>query len=333
MSKPSRLIVFLAVSLSGAGLALAEPPQTMAVTVDVTGPLPLGMGGAVLQHPGERTFVFEAAGSFEGKVVEGAPYCAVAVTEVTQTLADGNRIVRETRAPVCRDGQGRTRREHKLAAIGPLVAVGDLPERIFINDPVAGTGWVLDPEKRVARRQPRLKVIHEGADETAEGPRHEKTVHVVRKVIQHQPADASSAPPVEVQHDVTVTADVGPRTGPLWVEEFDLDESHAPFAASRIDKQDLGTRQIEGVEAEGSRDTLTIEAGAIGNERPIGIVSERWYSKELQVVLRSTRQDPRFGETSYRLTDVVLGEPDPSLFEVPSDFTVEEGPDRTVIHE
>jgi hypothetical protein len=329
MSKPSGLIVSFAVLLSGAGLALAEPPQITHVTVDVTGPVPLGMGGGMLQRAGENTFVFETAGSFEGKVVEGAPYCAVAVTEVTQTLADGNRIVRESRAPVCRDGQGRTRRELKLSAVGPLVAARDLPERVFINDPVAGTSYVLDPDKHVARRQPRLRVIHEGADETAEGPRHEKKVHVVRKVIKHR----SDAEPDEIQHDVTVTTDAGPDSGPLWVEEFDLDESHAPFAASRIDKQELGSRQMEGVEAEGTRDTLTIEAGAIGNERPIEIVSERWYSKELQVVMQSTRKDPRVGETTYRLTDVVLGEPDPSLFEVPSDYTIEEGPDKVMLHQ
>jgi hypothetical protein len=330
MPKPSRLIVFLAVLLSGASLALAEPPQTTHVTVDVTGPVPLGMGGAaMLQRPGERAFVIETAGSFEGKVVEGAPYCAVAVTETTQTLADGNRIVRESRAPVCRDGQGRTRRELKLAAVGPLVAVRDLPERVFINDPVAGTSYVLDPDEHVARRQPRLRVIHEGTDETAKGPRREKKVHVVRKVIKHR----SDAEPAEIQHDVTVTTDAGPESGPLWVEAFDLDESHAPFAASRIEKEDLGTQQMEGVEAEGSRDTLTIEAGAIGNERPIEIVSERWYSKELQVVMQSSRKDPRFGETTYRLTEVVLGEPDPSLFEVPSDYTIEEGPDKVMVQE
>jgi len=329
MSTPSRLIVFLAVLLSGASLALAEPPQTMDVTVAVTGPGPLGVGDATLGRPGEKAFVFETAGSFEGKVVEGAPYCAVAVTETTQTLADGNRIVRESRAPVCRDGQGRTRRELKLSAIGPLVVARDLPERVFINDPVAGTSYVLDPDQHTAHRQPRLKVIHEGADETAEGPHHEKRVHVVRKVIKHR----SGAEPAEIQHDVTVTADVGPEDGPLWVEEFDLDESHAPFAASRIDRRELGTRQMEGVEADGSRNTLTIEAGAIGNERPIAIVSERWYSKELQVVMQSTRKDPRFGETTYRLTDVVLGEPDPSLFEVPSDYTIEEGPDKALLHE
>jgi hypothetical protein len=71
---------------------------------------------------------------------------------------------------------------------------------------------------------------------------------------------------------------------------------------------------------------VTIPAGAIGNDKAIAIVSERWFSPELQVVVASTHHDPRFGETTYRLTGIVRGEPEKSLFEVPSDYTVREGP-------
>ena len=71
--------------------------------------------------------------------------------------------------------------------------------------------------------------------------------------------------------------------------------------------------------AEGIRSTVTIPAGEIGNERPIDIVSERWYSPELQVVLSMRHSDPRFGENHYYLTNIRRGEPPASLFEVPSD--------------
>ena len=90
--------------------------------------------------------------------------------------------------------------------------------------------------------------------------------------------------------------------------------------------EELGTRTIEGVEAQGTRTTVTIPAGEIGNERPIEIVSERWYSNELQTVVMSRHADPRFGETTYRLANVSRAEPDKALFEVPSDYTVEEIP-------
>jgi hypothetical protein len=66
---------------------------------------------------------------------------------------------------------------------------------------------------------------------------------------------------------------------------------------------------------------------------PIEIVSERWYSEELQRVMVSVRKDPRFGETTHRLVDVELGGPDPALFEVPPDYTIEEEPARVMVHE
>lgn len=87
----------------------------------------------------------------------------------------------------------------------------------------------------------------------------------------------------------------------------------------------LGTREIEGVQAEGSRTTVTIPAGAIGNVAPIEMVSERWFSPELKTVVLSRRSDPRFGETTYRLERIVRTEPPAELFQVPADFTIEKG--------
>jgi TonB family protein len=88
----------------------------------------------------------------------------------------------------------------------------------------------------------------------------------------------------------------------------------------------LGNQTIEGIEAEGSRTINTIPAGAIGNERPIEIVYERWYSPELQMVILTRSVDPRLGETTQRLVNVTRSEPDSSLFQVPSDFTIEATP-------
>jgi hypothetical protein len=86
--------------------------------------------------------------------------------------------------------------------------------------------------------------------------------------------------------------------------------------------ESLGKQTVEGVEAEGTRNTITIPAGTIGNERAIQIVSERWYSPELQAVVMTKHSDPRFGETTYRLTNISRGEPDHSLFELPAGYTI-----------
>src|SRR5262249_80797 len=86
--------------------------------------------------------------------------------------------------------------------------------------------------------------------------------------------------------------------------------------------EQLGTQNFEGVEAEGTRTITTIPADAIGNERPIEIVYERWYSKELQMIVYSKHSDPRYGEQTYRLTNINRSEPDPSLFEVPAGYKI-----------
>src|SRR6266516_1234674 len=86
----------------------------------------------------------------------------------------------------------------------------------------------------------------------------------------------------------------------------------------------LGSQVIEGVRADGTRTTMTIPAGAIGNDQPIQIISERWYSPELQTVVMTKRSDPRMGETTYRLSNISRAEPSRALFEAPADYTVED---------
>lgn len=218
----------------------------------------------------------------EGKVVKGAPYRAEAVTEITQSLADGNRIVRKTTSSVSRDSEGRTRRESSLAALGPL-APHDAPRLVFIQDPVAGTAYVLEPDTRTVRKL--ALPGHGGKD--------------------HRP-DGAGAPFGK---------------GRFFGRPHEMGEG-------KWEKQtdNLGPQTLEGLETTGTRTTVTIPAGAIGNEKAITIVSERWVSPELQAVVLSTHRDPRFGETTYRLTGITRGEPDKSLFEIPSDYTMREGP-------
>ena len=78
----------------------------------------------------------------------------------------------------------------------------------------------------------------------------------------------------------------------------------------------------EGLKIEGTRTTLVIPANSIGNQRDIDVISERWYSPDLQVVVQTHRADPRMGKSTYRLVKLVRGEPDARLFEVPSGYTI-----------
>ena len=94
--------------------------------------------------------------------------------------------------------------------------------------------------------------------------------------------------------------------------------------AGQTVREDLGRQNIEGVAATGSRSTTTIPAGAIGNLQPIQVVSEQWFSPDLQVLVMTKHNDPRSGETTYRLQSIVRAEPDRSLFTVPPDYTLKE---------
>jgi len=116
-----------------------------------------------------------------------------------------------------------------------------------------------------------------------------------------------------------------PGDGPRRRPPPEKAPERAPEKASAEGKtESLGKQVIEGVEAEGVRSVITIPEGRIGNNRPIEIISERWDSTELQTVVLSKHNDPRFGETVYRLTNINRAEPAQALFEVPADYKVEE---------
>jgi hypothetical protein len=86
----------------------------------------------------------------------------------------------------------------------------------------------------------------------------------------------------------------------------------------------LGTQNVGGVSAEGTRYTHTIPAGQIGNSKPIVIVTERWYSPDLQMVVMTKRSDPRMGDTTFTMSNIQRQEPAATLFQIPSDYTVQQ---------
>jgi hypothetical protein len=93
----------------------------------------------------------------------------------------------------------------------------------------------------------------------------------------------------------------------------------------------LGTQTINGISAEGTRYTRTIPAGQIGNDKSIEIVTESWYSPDLQMVVMTKRSDPMQGDSTYQLTNIQRAEPDAALFQVPPDYTVKQGGPRGAV--
>jgi hypothetical protein len=253
---------------------------------------------------GDQTFEYVASGMrIDGGVVKNAPYSAQAITESTQTLPDGNRISRKTSASLYRDSEGRTRREETMG-MGASIN-GEPVQSVFINDPVAGTSLVLDPRNKVARSMPPMKM-----PPLPPGP----------------PPDGAGNVMFMRSGAFSAAAQASPDAGMVAKKEAEASMLIGPGLATATlgrdaQKESLGTQVIEGVQAEGTRTTMTIPAGAIGNDLPIKIVSERWYSPELKTVVMSRHSDPRMGDTVYQLTNVNRSEPARSMFEAPGDYT------------
>ena len=95
--------------------------------------------------------------------------------------------------------------------------------------------------------------------------------------------------------------------------------------AANLKTDQLGTKAINGLQAVGTRMTRTIPAGEIGNLNPIEVVTERWYSSDLQLPLLTSHNDPMMGTMTVKLVNINRGEPDASLFQVPSDYKLVSG--------
>ena len=277
---------------------------------------------AMTTQVGGDGYVFVASEmSFDRKLVKGAPYSAVAVTESIQTLADGNRMVHKSSASIYRDSEGRTRRDQVLAKIGPYASAGDPPQTIFINDPVAQVNYILEPGSRTARKINLPNVVMRTSPD----------VRVEEKIRARDPQERATVTRAdretfEVAVQAATAASGGVRgnvTGGMSGMTITVNQGGKKWNSV---KESLGKQMIEGVEAEGTRSTTTIPAGDLGNERDILIVSETWVSAELQAVVKSRHSDPRSGETVYALTNINRSDPAHSLFEVPADYTIKEQP-------
>jgi hypothetical protein len=261
-----------------------------------------------------------------GGTVLDAPFSADAVTEVTQVLADGNRIEQKRSSSIARNAAGHTRREQNGIAFGTFMAQGP-QTMVTITDPTSGVHLTLNYDQKIAYRmkpsRTRLLGPPSGDPTVTYGAAGAMATRGNDVILSTQgfeagrrvgPPPMPGAPPPDmfelaVDGPVTMTAAVA--AAPLQADD-------------NVRIETLDSKEIEGVRAEGTRTVRTIPAGAMGNQLPIEIVNERWFSPELKVVLMTRRYDPRFGETIYRLTNLVRGEPAPDLFKVPADFKTED---------
>jgi len=232
-----------------------------------------------------------------GPVVPGAPFSADATTTVVQTLGDGTRIEQKSSAKYFRDGTGRVRREQTVLGLDNLNPSA-ATRTIITFDSVPGDQmpYLLDPEARTARQMPRAIALSNAAGALSTFRLRTSSGNGANDLID------------------VITGFQG-----LTVARRGLPNDLRPM------EEDLGSRQIEGVRASGHRTTTTIPQGRIGNDRPIQITDEQWYSPELSILISSRYSDPRTGVVEYKLANIVRSEPRADLFAVPSDYSVVQG--------
>jgi hypothetical protein len=243
--------------------------------------LTIGAAAQETAQPGIST----ASAPAMGKTVKGAPYWADEITESLQVLADGTRISHQSKATVYRDSLGRVRRES--------------PDKITIFDTVTGYSYTLDPKSMTVERLTMGTLLM-----------NRQKLFFFRKSAAPSPEATAKA---KAELDANV-AELKANLAQLGEALPKLAKRNNPLTES------LGQQVIEGLTADGTRATETIETGEVGNDRPIHIAYETWISPDLQTVLMTKHTDPRTGEETFRLVNVHVGEPAANLFVVPADY-------------
>ena len=277
-------------------------------------------GASSAQEARAARVVAELAASADG-VVKNSPFSADAVSESVQVLTDGNRITRTATTKLYRNSEGRFRREMQGGTGGVLGSAFSVGQGVTIVDPVAGRQYMLDRELKMARAAelkglPGISIVRAPDQERRSVAAGEALRAAELKATQDNIRRRETNS--QLVEETAVAAGALPRAN--LVGAYNVGANHE----TRMEQ--LGSQIIEGVEAEGTRRYTTIPAGAIGNEKPIEIVYERWYSNDLQMTVYSKHVDPRFGEHTYRLTNIIRSEPDPALFSVPQGYKISAEP-------
>jgi hypothetical protein len=288
-----KLFLFLTITAftAACGALLAQTPQSAGIVYQQAGVIGVQ---SVAGGPGPTALLAMAPGLMGSPdTVTGSPLSATNESHSLQVLSDGTRIERNESQQVYRDSMGRTRVESEPTGSGT----------VMIQDPVSGVMVLLDPVAKTAQKMPAppQKIPKPGRTEA--------------RFSISDGAGLSVATGGGGSVDIGRGMVIARAAAPLG----------AASSAAKPVTENLPAQSVNGVTATGSRTTLTISAGQIGNDRPIQVVSETWYSSDLQMMVKSSNSDPRFGDTSFELTNIIRSEPDPGLFQIPADYTVSEG--------
>jgi len=261
----------------------------------------------------------------QDRVVKNAPYSAQAVSERLQQLADGNQIERRSRTASYRDSAGRTRMEVQDDE-GKL-------RTVTIHDPVAQVTWILNPRSRSATRLPRAETARANAAAEAarsaaqririeEGDGANGRQIVVRRIEDKAGDRRETVRVIEVPPIVAGAGGLDPQALAARIGPLAAGAAGDARWSAKASTRELGTREFDGVKAEGKVRSYEIPAGEVGNRAPITVADESWYAPELQVTVYAKHSDPRSGDYVYRLEDIRRAEPDSALFTVPADYKV-----------
>ena len=299
--KSTRLWLALQLAL-GTACASAAWSQTVVFTPGTAAP---ASGNFMIKLGAARCGALESMalhGTAESGDKLGAPYSGIGVTEVVNTLVDGNRITRKNTMRYFRDSLGRTRTEFELGALGP-VTLDVKRTAITINDPPAKAHYILHPEDKLA-----MEFNIDGASGAFAGV---GAAGVMVGEARTLTSTATSGSPNRAvrDHMVLLRKQVAGS-----IDKAGCAGQPKPTPVS------LGERTIDGLKTTGSRLEIVIPAGEVGNELPVTMTTEQWFSPELGVVISSMHQDPMSGNTTYRLTQISRAEPDAKLFTVPADY-------------
>jgi len=170
----------------------------------------------------------------------------------------------------------------------------DMSGAITIIDPVAGFRAELAPKTKVARRMLLLGAFFRGAGGRGAPGDGNSFLEQYRERAAKQLEELQNARQELIQQ--------------------------AKAAAGET--ENLGNQNVNGVSCQGTRITMTIPKGQIGNDREIKVITEQWFSNDLGLLVKSSTSDPRFGDTTYQLNNIVRAAPDPALFQIPADYTI-----------
>jgi hypothetical protein len=254
------------------------------------------VGAQVNGHP-----VVSPAGASSTSVaaaVRNSPFSAEVITQYDRALDNGGHIHRETRGRIYRDSQGRMRTENEV----PPQSGTEKLERVNINDPVQKIIVNLNPKAKTAT------IFHFGQ---GVGPSALGIATVAGAPVNVAP----SVQPALRSPERNTTSATNGSSKPVGKISTTPVETRT---------EALGSRNIEGVIATGTRTTRTIDAGSMGNDKPIISVTETWFSPELKMTVLTETDDGQSGHSIMKLVNITRTEPIAQLFQVPSDYTVKD---------